>query len=60
MLSRPNDWVFQPSAMGAELNIKRETMYQYLNRLKTMKLIEKDTKYKWKISDDFIQNLTHS
>lgn len=60
MLSKPDDWVFQPSVMGRELHIERKTMSQYLNRLLKMELVEKHPKYKWQVSYDLVEKLTVS
>lgn len=49
MISKPNDWIFQPSAIGKELNVDSRLISRRLNRMKHLGLIEKVEKFKWKV-----------
>lgn len=58
MLSKPDDWIFQPSVIAREMDYERSrTVSKYLNDMSDLGMIERDKKTKWKISEKWICTL---
>lgn len=49
MISKPANWIFQPSAIANELHKNTDTISRYLTEMRTLGLIKNDNKFKWKV-----------